>query len=97
MEFRTIVDIPASAAKIAPHDSVLLVGSCFANGIGQRFKDNGFPATVNPFGTMYNPASVLHTLERFMVHGSRFTVTYGSWFMIHGEGLNNNGREEKLL
>ena len=29
-----------------------------------------------------------------MVHGSWFTVTYGSWFMIHCEGLNNNGREE---
>ena len=32
MEFRTIVDIPASAVTIEPHDRILLVGSCFANG-----------------------------------------------------------------
>lgn len=71
MEFRTIVDIPASAAKIAPHDSVLLVGSCFADGIGRRFREEQFPAVVNPYGTMYNPASVLHTItaaQRAMHH-----------------------------
>lgn len=65
MEFRTIVDIPHAAFEIMPCEEVLLVGSCFANGIGQRFKDNGFPAIVNPYGTMYNPVSILHTVKRF--------------------------------
>lgn len=64
MEFRTIVDIPASAVKIEPHDRILLVGSCFANSIGNKFCEAQFPATVNPYGTMYNPASILHTVER---------------------------------
>lgn len=41
------------------------MGSCFADSIGQRFVENKFRATVNPYGTMYNPASVLHTVERF--------------------------------
>lgn len=40
------------------------MGSCFADNIGQRFADNHFPVMVNPFGVMYNPASVLHTVER---------------------------------
>jgi lysophospholipase L1-like esterase len=44
---------------------MLFVGSCFADSIGQRFVENKFRATVNPYGTMYNPASVLHTVERF--------------------------------
>ena len=66
MEFRTIVDIPHAAFEIMPCEEVLLVGSCFANGIGQRFKDNGFPAIVNPYGMMYNPVSILHTVERFL-------------------------------
>ena len=64
MEFRTIVDIPASAAKIEPHDGVLLVGSCFADSIGRKFREAQFPTTVNPYGTMYNPASILHTVSR---------------------------------
>ena len=43
---------------------MLFVGSCFADNIGRRFKDEMFRATVNPFGVMYNPASILHTVER---------------------------------
>ena len=42
------------------------MGSCFADSIGQRFVDNQFRAVVNPYGTMYNPASVLHTVERWL-------------------------------
>jgi hypothetical protein len=45
---------------------MLFVGSCFADSIGQRFVENKFRATVNPYGTMYNPASVLHTVERWL-------------------------------
>ena len=64
MEFRTTVNIPTSAWKVEPHHHLLFVGSCFADNIGKRFSDNLFHTTVNPFGVMYNPASVLHTLER---------------------------------
>lgn len=64
MEFRTIVDVPKPEVQIEPHEEVLFVGSCFADSIGQRFQEEQFPAVINPYGTMYNPASVLHTLER---------------------------------
>ena len=64
MEFRTKVETGKAGFQIGACEEVLLVGSCFAGEIGQRFMDNGFPATVNPYGTMYNPASILHTLER---------------------------------
>ena len=64
MQFRTIVDILRPAFSIAPCEEMLFVGSCFADNIGRRFKDEMFRATVNPFGVMYNPASILHTVER---------------------------------
>ena len=64
MEFRTVVDIPKPRFHIEPCEEILLVGSCFADSIGQRFREEGFPVTVNPYGTMYNPASILHTVER---------------------------------
>lgn len=64
MQFRTIVDIPRPAFSIAPCEEMLFVGSCFADNIGRRFKDEMFRATVNPFGVMYNPASILHMVER---------------------------------
>ena len=74
MEFRTKIETGKAGFQIGPCEEVLLVGSCFAGEIGQRFRDNGFPAVVNPYGTMYNPASILHTLERFTLHSSLKTV-----------------------
>ena len=66
MEFRTVVEISHASFEIMPCEDVLLVGSCFADGIGRKFKENGFPAITNPYGTMYNPASILHTIERML-------------------------------
>ena len=66
MEFRTIVDIERPSFQIEPMEQMLFVGSCFAANIGQRFVDNKFRAVVNPFGVMYNPASILHTVERLV-------------------------------
>lgn len=66
MEFRTIVDIPESRWKIEPMERMLFVGSCFADNIGKRFTDEHFRTVVNPYGVMYNPASILHTVKRLM-------------------------------
>ena len=63
MEFRTIVDIPTPEFTIEPQEKMLFVGSCFADNIGKRFVDEMFLATVNPLGVMYNPASILHTIQ----------------------------------
>lgn len=64
MQFTTVVDIERADFEIQPTDPMLLVGSCFASNLGRRFVDNMFRAVVNPFGVMYNPASILHTVER---------------------------------
>jgi len=64
MEFRTIVDIPELGFRIRPFEEMLFVGSCFADSIGRRFQEEQFRVTVNPYGVMYNPASILHTIER---------------------------------
>ena len=64
MKFRTSVNIDKPSFYIEPLEDMLFVGSCFADSIGQRFQQDHFHATVNPFGAMYNPASILHTVER---------------------------------
>ena len=64
MDFQTKVDTGKASFQISPCERILFVGSCFADSIGQRFLQEKFRATVNPFGVMYNPASVLHTIER---------------------------------
>ena len=64
MEFRTQVHIPSYPFRIEPLEEILFVGSCFADNIGSRFKEERFPVVVNPYGVMYNPVSVLHTVKR---------------------------------
>ena len=65
MEFRTKVSVGRAPFSIRPCCRMLFVGSCFADSMGRRFADDRFRAVVNPFGVMYNPASVLHTVERY--------------------------------
>ena len=64
MEFRTKVDIEEPSWRVDIADRLLFVGSCFADNIGRRFAEEQFAATINPYGVMYNPVSVLHTVER---------------------------------
>ncbi|MBQ9216452.1 MAG: GSCFA domain-containing protein [Prevotella sp.] len=78
MEFRTIVDIPKPDFEIGPCEEMLFVGSCFASEIGARFREEGFPVTVNPYGVMYNPASILHTVERWKGRCNTAFLTLGT-------------------
>ncbi len=60
----TEVEIPTFYDKIDLNDKIMMIGSCFANEIGANMIDSGFDACVNPYGTMYNPASVIESLNR---------------------------------
>ena len=64
MDFRTIVDIEDPGFRIGACEEMLFVGSCFADKIGARFTEEKFRTIVNPYGVMYNPASILHTIQR---------------------------------
>ena len=64
MQFRTKVNVEKPGFEIEPCEEMLFVGSCFADNMGRRFREEKFRATVNPYGVMYNPASILHTVER---------------------------------
>ena len=68
MEFRTIVNVPRPTFELEPCERILFVGSCFADNIGKRFEEEKFRAMVNPFGVMYNPVSVLHTVKKVANH-----------------------------
>lgn len=66
MQFSTPVNIPLAGFSIEPCERMLFVGSCFADNIGLRFVADKFRAVVNPDGVMYNPASILHTVDRYV-------------------------------
>lgn len=66
MFFRTEVLIPKPSFSIRPLQRMLFVGSCFADNIGRRFEEEKFRVVVNPYGVMYNPVSILHTVGRYV-------------------------------
>ena len=49
-----------------------MLGSCFSDSIGRQLADFGFNVCVNPFGTLYNPISILKSVER-LASGKEFT------------------------
>lgn len=64
IKLQTKVDIGKSRAGISYNDKILILGSCFADNIGQKLIQAGFNVCLNPFGTLYNPVSVNKALER---------------------------------
>lgn len=91
MEFRTVVDVPDPGVRIGPCADLLFVGSCFADSIGRRFQEEKFRVTVNPFGVMYNPASILHTVERLSAQQLSPAVTFLTLGTNHVYRLKETG------
>lgn len=63
MELRTTFPIEPSKEKISYNDPVMFIGSCFATSIGKQFETGCMPVMINPSGTVYNPVSVLITVN----------------------------------
>ena len=73
MIFHTEVNINPLNQTISYGDGLLFLGSCFADEVGGICRGLGFNALVNPFGVLYNPASIGQLVER-LDSGSPFTL-----------------------
>lgn len=63
MNWRTEIDIPKSPWQIEPESRILLIGSCFTDNIGQKMQSYGLHADCNPTGVLYNPLSIVQSLN----------------------------------
>lgn len=66
MKLQTPVTDSPCKVGISYRDKIMMIGSCFTDNIGGQLKDFGFDVCVNPFGTLYNPASVLAAVRRLI-------------------------------
>ena len=64
MKFRTIINLPESSEKISYQDKIFGLGSCFVTHIKNKFDYYQFRNQINPFGTVFNPVSILKLLQR---------------------------------
>ncbi len=82
MQLQTVVECGKPKFNIGYHDSIISIGSCFADNIGNYLHDTLFDIIPNPFGVMYNPISVLNTL-----HAIETGKEFQKESLIHSEGL----------
>ena len=64
MKLLTEISINPLEQTIHYGDGLLFLGSCFADEVGGICRGLGFDAMVNPFGVLYNPASIAQSVER---------------------------------
>lgn len=99
MQFRTQIQIEPSTLRLNHSNRVLMIGSCFSEHIAERMVCAGFHVANNPFGILFNPASIVATIER-LATGARYTVDdlqngNGRWFSydFHGDFAARSAEE----
>lgn len=78
LKLQTPVTDQECRVRISYRDRILMIGSCFTDNVGQKLADFGFDVCINPFGTLYNPASIAHSMER-LASGRHFTEEDCVW------------------
>ena len=64
MKFRTEIAITPLAEGLEHSAKIFALGSCFAENISERLRRAKFLVESNPFGVLFNPASIANALER---------------------------------
>ena len=66
MKLQTPVADAQCKVSISYKDKITMIGSCFSDNVGKSLSNYGFDVCVNPFGTLYNPVSILRSIERLI-------------------------------
>ena len=66
MNFKLEFEIPNPNFQISPQNSIVFLGSCFAENIGGHLLNNKFNCLVNPNGIVFNPISICDALISYL-------------------------------
>ena len=80
--FRTIVEVPKWDTPMLSSHQFVLLGSCFAQIIGEMFQSYGLQTLCNPFGVTYNPESIAIQIKQALSpNGSDVPIfqSEGTW------------------
>lgn len=62
MQLHFHLPIKEEKLKISHHQSLVMIGSCFSENMGNKLESNKFKIFVNPYGISFNPHSIAETL-----------------------------------
>ena len=97
MELLTKVNIQSLEKKIGYQDKILLLGSCFADNVGEKFGEYYFQTTINPFGTLYNPISIANNLLPIASDHLPIVCHNGLWHSMMHHGSFSHPNKDELL
>ena len=99
MDLLTKVNIPLPERQIGYQDKILLLGSCFADNMGKKFEEYYFQTTINPFGTLYNPASIMKAITLSFKHDNKHYILQhnGLWHSMMHHGSFSHPDKNELL
>ena len=102
MILQTEIKIQPLEQTIHYGDGLLFLGSCFADEVGALCRGLGFDALVNPFGVLYNPASIVQSVKRLnsgkpFCHDDVIRVGEGQYCTFSHNTAFWNTTEEALL
>lgn len=100
--FRTILQTESSPFQINHKSGVLCMGSCFAENIFERLNGFKFNTLLNPFGIIFNPISMVKSLEILLDENRLFEEKdlfqhLGGWHSFQHHGSFSNPNEEVVL
>lgn len=73
MKLQTKIPLSKRSNNLIDYNSkVLLIGSCFAENIGEKLKYFKFQSTVNPFGIMFHPKAIEILIEN-AINAKKYT------------------------
>lgn len=70
---RTVVEVKGWPERVARDAGILSLGSCFSMEIGNKLAEEGYGICSNPFGVLYNPASIANSID-FLAQDHKFTA-----------------------
>ncbi|MFT6148237.1 MAG: hypothetical protein ACJAUH_000918 [Saprospiraceae bacterium] len=90
-DFRTILPFVSSAFEITHADKLLSIGSCFSENIGDQLLNNKFPIIVNPYGILFNPISIIQSLQQ-IINNKQFSESDIFYHNQHWQSFYHHGR-----
>lgn len=101
MNLTTPITIQPSGITLGYGDMLLLVGSCFTDNIGCHLDMAAFDVLRNPFGILYNPASIAQCLQRCVEDAaltqSDLVQQQGQWHSwLHHSSFSRSTPQETL-
>lgn len=100
-QFRTEVDAPEFSFDINHRSIVTMLGSCFAENMGELMSGVKIHNLVNPFGILFNPFSIMNSLERMLNNRpykeSDLLQSGDHWVSLDHHGKFNNRDKSEAL